>query len=73
MTILELASKCVNTGSGKIRVINSYNNDDNAIFSSITELEKIPFIANHEVLNWEFCPKKRLDTISWEFILEVVI
>ena len=73
MTVLELASKCVNSGSGKIRVINNYNSDDTATFNSIIELEKIPYIANHEVLNWEFCPHKRLDAISWEFVLEVMI
>ena len=73
MTVLELASKCVNGGNGKIRVINSYNNDDNAIFDSIAELEKIPYIANHEVMSWEFCPQKRLDAINWEFVLEVMI
>lgn len=73
MTTLELASKCVNSGNGKIRVINSYNNEDTASFNSIQELEKIPYIANHEVLNWEFCPQKRLDAISWEFILEIMI
>lgn len=73
MTVLELASKCVNSGNGKIRVINSYNNEDTASFNSIQELEKIPYIANHEVLNWEFCPQKRLGAISWEFVLEVMI
>ena len=46
MTVLELASKCVNSGSGKIRVINNYNNDDTAIFNSITELEKIPYVVD---------------------------
>lgn len=73
MTILELASKCVNSGNGKIRVINHNNTEDNKIFNSISELEKIQNIANREVLNWEFCPQKRLDAISWEFILEVMV
>ena len=73
MTVLELASKCVNSGSGKIRIINNYNPEDNVIIESISRLEQVSALANHEVLNWEFCPQKRLDAISWEFVLEVMI
>ena len=73
MTILELASKCSNTGEGKIRVINHDNVEDNKIFNSISELEKIPNIANREVLNWEFCPQEKLNAIGWVFVLEIMV
>lgn len=72
MTILELAEKCVNGGNGKIRVINYHNNNDNATFNNLTELKKCSFIANSNVMNWEFVPIKQLGAIDWEFVLEVV-
>lgn len=72
MTVLELASKCVNTGKGKIKVINRYNADDNATFNDLSELEKYSFIANSEVMNWEFIPKNKIGAIDWDFVLEVM-
>ena len=72
MTILELVNKCVNSGIGKIKIINSYNSDDNATFNDISELEKYSYLANSEVKNWEFIPKKKIGAIDWEFVLEVM-
>ena len=73
MTVIELASKCINSGDGKIRVINHDNIEDNKIFNGVTALAVVPNIANREVLNWEFCPQKQLNAIDWIFVLEVMV
>lgn len=73
MTVKELVDSCCNSGDGQIRILNDYNLEDNATFSSISELSKVSYLYNSEVKNWEFIPKKQLGAIEWEFILEVTI
>ncbi len=73
MKVVDLVKTCVNGGCGKIKLINSYNHEDNVIFNDLYDLEKITYLSNRKVKNWEFIPKKQLDAINWEFILEIMI
>lgn len=73
MKVMELVKTCVNGGCGKIKIINSFNHEDNAVFEDLSELEGIAYLSNHDVKNWEFIPKQQIDAINWEFVLEIMI
>jgi len=71
MTIKELVTKCANSGSGYVRVINENNENDNLIFASISDVSDS--LLNSEVIYWEFIHKRQLDAVRTEFILEITV
>lgn len=73
MKVIDLVKTCANGGCGKIKIINSNNHEDNAVFNDLSELEKIKYLSDHEVKNWEFIPKKQINAINWEFVLEIMV
>lgn len=72
MTVKELCESCANSGVGIIKIYNENNYDDRAKFNDLSELYKTP-IKDFKVLTWEFIPKKQIDAISWEFVLEISV